>query len=215
MTFNYIIFEFMTSGLICAAEHYDLPDLLQACFHHAKQFLRTEVVCSMLNSLENYYWRYTSAAELVNMIIIFTESRAHAVFQMADFLNLGESMVQMIMCRDLEISEIRKFEAMLAWAHHKIKQKLSAKVDARVEFRCIMDRLTRDLKLQRITPQELIKIVLPSKAIKNERILETLMYQANTGVFRIQEDYLAECQQKLKKQDSRCSEWGESFDIGL
>ncbi|XP_057329981.1 uncharacterized protein LOC130670584 [Microplitis mediator] len=31
-------------GLICAAEHYDLPDLLQACFHHAKQFLRIEIV---------------------------------------------------------------------------------------------------------------------------------------------------------------------------
>lgn len=31
-------------GLICAAEHYDLPELLQACFHHAKQFLRIEVV---------------------------------------------------------------------------------------------------------------------------------------------------------------------------
>lgn len=169
----------------------------------------------MLASLENYYWRYTSAAELVNMIILFTESRAHAVFQMADFLNLGESMVQMIMCRDLEISEIRKFEAMLAWARHKIKQKLSAKVDSRVEFRCIMDRLTRDLKLSKISPQELIKIVLPSKAIKNERILETLMVQANTGVFRIREGYLQECAEKLKKQDSRCSEWGESLDIGL
>ncbi|GAB6028378.1 hypothetical protein CHUAL_002545 [Chamberlinius hualienensis] len=31
-------------GLICAAEHYDLPELLQACFHHARQFVRIEVV---------------------------------------------------------------------------------------------------------------------------------------------------------------------------
>lgn len=45
-----------------------------------------------------------------------------------------------------------------------------------------MERLARDLKLHRISPQELIKIVLPSKAIKNERILETLMYQANSGM---------------------------------
>ena len=44
-------------GLICAAEHYDLPDLIQACFHHAKQFLRTEICCQMLVALENYYWR--------------------------------------------------------------------------------------------------------------------------------------------------------------
>ena len=31
-------------GLICSAEHYDLPELLQACFHHAKQFIRVNVV---------------------------------------------------------------------------------------------------------------------------------------------------------------------------
>lgn len=79
-----------------------------------------------------------------------------------------------------------------------------------------MDRLTRDLKLHRISPQELIKIVLPSKAIKNERILETLMYQANSGMYRIQDSYLEACQQRLlQKQDSRYSEWGESFDCGL
>lgn len=43
-------------GLICAAEHYDLPELLQACFHHAKQFLRIDVVLSLriLNHLTNY-----------------------------------------------------------------------------------------------------------------------------------------------------------------
>lgn len=204
-----------STGLICAAEHYDLPELLQACFHHAKQFLRIDVVCPMLTALENYYWRYTSASELVNMILAFVETRAYALFQTADFLTLSESMVQMMMCRNLEIPEVRKFEAMLAWAKHKVKSKASAKTDAKVEFRCTMERLARDLKLHRISPQELIKIVLPSKAIKNERILETLMYQANSGMYRIQDSYLEACQQRLQKQDSRYSEWGESFDCGL
>ncbi|KAH7950866.1 hypothetical protein HPB52_003011 [Rhipicephalus sanguineus] len=41
-------------GLIVAAEHYNLPELMQACFHHAKQHLRLSVVCGMLNVLENY-----------------------------------------------------------------------------------------------------------------------------------------------------------------
>lgn len=53
----------------------------------------------MLCSLENYYWRYTSASELVNMILAFVETRAYALFQTAEFLTLSESMVQMIMCR--------------------------------------------------------------------------------------------------------------------
>jgi RAP1 GTPase activating protein 1 len=98
------------------------------------------------------------------------------------------------------------------------RTKVSAKTDAKVEFRCIMERLGRDLKLHRISPQELIKIVLPSKAIKNERILETLMYQANSGMYRIQDSYLEACQERLQKQDSRYSEFGdtgESFDCGL
>ncbi|XP_065159412.1 uncharacterized protein rsh isoform X3 [Atheta coriaria] len=198
-------------GLICAAEHYDLPELLQACFHHAKQFLRIEVVCCMLCSLENYYWRYTSASELVNMILAFVETRAYQLFQTPEFLTLSESMVQMIMCRNLEVPEVRKFEAMLSWARHKIRTKTSSKLDAKLEFKCIMERLARDLKLYRITPQELIKVVLPSKAIKNERILETLMFQANSGMYRIQDSYLKECRQRLQKQDSRFSEW-ESFD---
>ncbi|RZC37177.1 uncharacterized protein BDFB_011720, partial [Asbolus verrucosus] len=144
-------------GLICAAEHYDLPELLQACFHHAKQFLRIEVVCCMLCSLENYYWRYTSASELVNMILAFVETRAYALFTTPEFLTLSESMVQMIMCRNLEVPEVRKFEAMLAWARHKIRTKTSSKLDAKLEFKCIMERLARDLKLYRISPQELIK----------------------------------------------------------
>ncbi|XP_033611251.1 uncharacterized protein LOC111874180 isoform X2 [Cryptotermes secundus] len=201
-------------GLICAAEHYDLPELLQACFHHAKQFLRIEVVCMMLCSLENYYWRYTSASELVNMILAFVEGRSHQLFQVQDFLTLSESMVQMIMSRTLEVPEVCKFEAMLGWARHKIRTKTSSKMDAKLEFRCTMERLSRDLKLYRISPQDLIKIVLPTKAIKNERILDTLMFQANTGMYRVQDSYLAACQQRLQQQDSRVSEW-ESFDCGM
>jgi len=63
----------------------------------------------------------------------------------------------MIMCRTLEVPEVRKFEAMLGWARHRIRTK-GSKMDAKVEFKCIMERLTRDLKLYRISPQELIKV---------------------------------------------------------
>lgn len=74
----------------------------------------------MLVSLENYYWRYTSASELVNMIMAFVETRSFALFKTTDYLNLSESMVQMIMCRNLEVPEVTKFDAMLTWAKHKV-----------------------------------------------------------------------------------------------
>lgn len=54
----------MIPGLICAAEHFDLPDLLQACFHHTKTHMKLSVAPSMLNQLENYYWRYNAASQV-------------------------------------------------------------------------------------------------------------------------------------------------------
>jgi len=80
------------------------------------------------------------------------------LFQVDDFLNLSESMVQMIMCRNLDVPEVCKFEAMLGWARNKIRTKASSKMDSKLEFKCIMERLARDLKLYRISPQELIKV---------------------------------------------------------
>lgn len=49
---------------------------------------------------------------------------------------------------------------MLKWAKHRVNNKTySNVVDAKIEFRCCMDRLTRDLKLYRIAPQDLIKVL--------------------------------------------------------
>ena len=69
-------------------------------------------------------------------------------------------MVQMVMTRNLEVAEIRKFEVMLAWSRHKIRSRpTSTKTDAKLEFKCTMERLARELKLYRISPQDLIKVI--------------------------------------------------------
>lgn len=57
----------------------------------------------MLVSLENYAWRYCSATELVNMILAFVETRALSIFNNVHFLDMSESMVTMIMGRNLEV----------------------------------------------------------------------------------------------------------------
>lgn len=107
----------------------------------------------------------------------------------------------MIMNRDLQCPEIRKFEAMLAWARNKVaKMKVQPNHDTQFEFECIMARLAQDLNLCRISPTELLSIVLPSKALKNERIMETLMTQVNLGTYRMQE--LDEYRQQLRSQES-------------
>ncbi|XP_050542293.1 uncharacterized protein LOC126906077 isoform X2 [Daktulosphaira vitifoliae] len=169
-------------GLICAAEHYDLPELLQACFHHTKQHLRVDVICLMLNSLENYVWRYNSAVELVNLIFTYIEQNALRVLNHCDFLTLSESLVQQIMSRPLEVSEIRKFQAMIKWATTKSESKTNAKE----EFHHIMTRLKKDINLVKIAPNDLINIVLPTRTVDNQDILATLCKQAGTGEYKIE-----------------------------
>ncbi|XP_065212300.1 uncharacterized protein rsh isoform X2 [Planococcus citri] len=192
-------------GLICAAEHYDLPELLQACFHHTKQHLRLEVICLMLNNLENYVWRYNSAVELVNLIFLYIEQHAPKVLLYPDFLTLSESMVNQIMNRDLDVPEIRKFEAILRWAKNKSK----SKPDPKQEFKHIMDRLKKDINLMKIAPQDLIKIVLPSKTIENQAILDTLTKQANSGIYRLRESTFQDFHERVQRQ--RLTDW-DSFD---
>lgn len=74
------------------------------------------------------------------------------------------------MHRNLEVPEVRKFEAMLNWARHKIRTKTSSKLDAKLEFKCIMERLARDLKLYRISPQELIKVSIAISTPSPEKL---------------------------------------------
>ena len=57
--------------------------------------------------------------------------------------------------------------------------------------------------------------MIPSKAIKNEKIMETLLVQANSGMYREHEMYFEACKEKLQKQDSRFSSEWESFDMAL
>ncbi|XKL64913.1 hypothetical protein PGB90_004999 [Kerria lacca] len=196
-------------GLICAAEHYDLPELLQACFHHTKQFLRLDVICLMLNNLENYVWRYNSAVELVNLIFLFIEQNALKVFLHPDFLTLSESIVNQIMNRELDVPEIRKFEAILRWATNKSK----SKPDPKQEFKHIMDRLKKDINLMKIAPQDLIKIVLPSKTIGNQAILDTLTKQANSGIYRLRDSTLQDFHDRVRRLQTPAVEW-KSFDNG-
>ena len=61
----------------------------------------------------------------------------------------------------------------------------------------------------------IFQIVIPSKAVKNEKIMETLLVQANSGMYREHEMYFEACKEKLQKQDSRFSSEWESFDMAL
>lgn len=49
---------------------------------------------------------------------------------------------------------------------------------------------------------------MPTKTISNERILETLLYQADSGMYRIQQSFLEECRASAKENTNDYDSWG-------
>ena len=54
-----------------------------------------------------------------------------------------------------------------------------------------------------LTNPAVIQVVLPTKSIRNEKILETLMVQANSGMYRVQDSYLENVQKQGSSKESR------------
>ena len=46
-----------------------------------------------------------------------------------------------------------------------------------------------------------LQTVLPSKVVRNEKIMETLMVQANSGIYRVEDSYLDACK-RFQRQES-------------
>ena len=84
-----------------------------------------------------------------------------------------------------KVPEIHKFEAMLKWAKHYVKkQGYTDKLDAKVDFRNCMDRLSRDLKLYRISPQDLIKELFKHSLHQTNNLL-SFVKSSNGGCLRV------------------------------
>lgn len=129
----------------------------------------------MLNQLENYYWRYNSATQLVNTILKFVDPRVAKFFSRSEFLTLSETMITSILSRPgLELTEVHKFQIMHQWAVNKVVNSdpnhptiLVTKENVNThnlspakfaELRAIMSRLTRDVKFHKMAPNEIIRV---------------------------------------------------------
>lgn len=99
------------------------------------------------------------------------------------------------------LTELQKFEINLKWGQYKVNPILRNKSptnwntsevssnlnpSALVQLKSIMARLVKktDIKFYKMTPSDLVKVVLPSKTISNEQIVSTLLYQADAGIYQ-------------------------------
>ena len=107
-------------GITCAAEHFDIPELKQACFDRLTNCLMRDSVCMVLTQLEKYL-SYHCAKTMVVRALEFVDSNAEHVLSCEEFLSLSENMVHLILRRDIEVQEILKVKAALSWGEVNIK----------------------------------------------------------------------------------------------
>lgn len=58
-----------------------------------------------------------------------------------------------------------------------------------------------------------LQIVLPSKTIGNQAILDTLTKQANSGIYRLRDSTLQDFHDRVRRLQTPAVEW-KSFDNG-
>lgn len=109
-------------------------------------------------------------------------------------------LISIITRPSANLNELQKFEVCLKWSQYKVNPTLRNKSpvnwntnevssnlnqSALNQLKQIMARLVKktDIKFYKMSPNDLVKIVLPSKTISNEQIVSTLLYQADAGIY--------------------------------
>ena len=121
MTGSCVIKPSTVVGITCAAEHFEIPELKQACFDRLSSCLTAKTVCTILSQLEKYL-SYHSAKTMVVRALEYVDANAADVLTCDDFLCLSENMVYLILRRDIEVEEILKVNAALAWGKANVKK---------------------------------------------------------------------------------------------
>lgn len=107
-------------GITCASEHFEIPELKQACFDQLSNCLSAKSVCKVLTQLERYL-TYQCAKTMVVRTLEYVDEHADDVLVSEDFLSLSENMVHLILGRDIEVQEILKVKAALSWTKINLK----------------------------------------------------------------------------------------------
>ena len=107
-------------GLACAAERYELEELKQACLRQLQQCLVASTVCLILIQLEKYL-SYSSAKTMIITCLEYVDGHAEELLSSAEFENLSENMVHLVLRRDTDVPELLKVKAAFAWGQANCK----------------------------------------------------------------------------------------------
>lgn len=202
--------QVLTKSLRDNLQHYDLPDLLHACFHHANTHMKLSAAPKMMNALFQNSCFYVTAMQLLDSIFEFIDPQGNEFFSRTEYLELYESVFTTLLSRKtLQVTELKKFQAMHGWAKQQVIEKHRQKQrqaqqeqqelveqlsgeqeqiveveaeqpqsdeESEMEYRNLMHRLNKDvnIKLDKLSNEELVKIVLPTKVFSNDKIFDVM-----------------------------------------
>lgn len=107
-------------GLACAAEHYEVEELRQACHQQLPKCLSVVAVCEILTQLEKHL-AFSAAKTMIVQCLEFVDSNASELLSSDQILHLSENMVHLVLRRDTDVSEILKVKAAFAWGEVNVK----------------------------------------------------------------------------------------------
>lgn len=189
----------------------------------------------MMNALYQNSCFYVTAMQILDSIYEYIDPHGNEFFSKTDYYELYESVFTTLLTRKtLQISELKKFQAMCGWTKHQIlikqqqkRQKLAIQKRAsferqqqdqhdsqeqqmmieeneseavtsaavagttevaqgmavnmeieemETEFRNLMTRLNKEvnIKLDKISNEDLVRIVLPTKVFNNDKIFDVM-----------------------------------------
>lgn len=107
-------------GLACAAEHYEIEELRQACHQQQPKCLSIVTVCVILAQLEKHL-AFSVAKTMIVQCLEFVDNHALELLSSDQILNLSENMVHLVLRRDTDVPEIVKVKAAFAWGEVNVK----------------------------------------------------------------------------------------------
>lgn len=162
---------------------------------------------NMMNALYQNSCFYITAMQLLDSIYEYIDPHGNEFFSRQEYFELYESVFTTLLSRKtLQVSELKKFQAMHGWARQQVTNKQQQQQqtnlqlqkqqstdqeilhltepkkasitteEAEMEYRNFMVRLNKEvsIKLDKISNEDLVKIVLPTKVFNNDKIFDVM-----------------------------------------
>eukprot|EP00475_Leptophrys_vorax_P020189 TRINITY_DN27640_c0_g1_i1.p1 TRINITY_DN27640_c0_g1~~TRINITY_DN27640_c0_g1_i1.p1 ORF type:complete len:464 (-),score=116.82 TRINITY_DN27640_c0_g1_i1:82-1473(-) len=174
LTDNNVIDVFLTSNLM------NIVELKQKCEEHVSSYISCDSLQVLLQAARTHH-----AKELEKRCISFFQNNAEAVLQSEAFLEVSESILVDLLCKDFYIpNELLVFDFVLKWGKTK-RRNLSMQSKANGSIPSVQDLVVQPMRYVRLIsmPKSALESrVAYSEVVDEDLLLEVLFRKLQTGL---------------------------------